>query len=112
MTIVRVRRSVEREMERAGEARKEGNEGMARVCARRAAGAAVGHWMLTHPLARAGADAMSRLRAFSLAAAVPPDVRQAAERLCARVTGDFTAPFPVDPLADARSIAQFCLQEG
>jgi hypothetical protein len=111
MTIARVRTTVEREMDRAGEARKEGNEGMVRVCARRAAGAAAGYWMETHALPGAGADAMSRLNALSLSGSVPAGIREAAGRLCARVTEKFAAPFPVDPLADARTLAEFCLRE-
>jgi hypothetical protein len=98
---------LQREFGRAGGARAAGNEGMVRVCARRAAGAALEFWLERHPGSSRATDAVGRLRLVERAQGVPEDVRIAAARLTARVAGDFSSPFPTDPLEDARQIVRF-----
>ena len=99
---------MKQEVEAAVAARDTGNEGKARVCARRAAGAAIGYWLQRQRLPDAGPDAMSRLRAVEQAPMIPLQVREAARRLVTKITERFTAPFSDDPLADARVIANYC----
>jgi len=90
---------------RTGErARASGNEGMARVCARRAAGMAIES---VHPPSAAGnADIMSRLRALEADLSRPASVREAAGRLAAKVTGN---SFAADPIGDALIIIEHIL---
>ena len=95
------RLQIEAELARAETARAEGNEGMARVCARRAAGLAVGGGPRL--------SAVDRLRALAADGTVPGEVRQAAERLTARLRPDHTLPFEADPLEDARLIVRHFL---
>jgi hypothetical protein len=93
------RKRIEAELTRAEQARAEGKEGMARVCARRAAGwAAAGE--------KSG-SAVDRLRSLAADDSAPAEVRQAAARLTARLSPDHTLPFEQDPLDDARLIVRY-----
>jgi hypothetical protein len=94
------------ELSRAEEARLAGNEGMARVCSRRAAGMALG----ARRVVRGGRDedALALLRGVASEEGVPQEVRKAAERLTARVRPDFTPAHSHDPIEDARTIIRYC----
>jgi|WetSurMetagenome_2_1015567.scaffolds.fasta_scaffold19329_2 hypothetical protein len=109
MTLEEVRNIIQAELRTALQAERAGNEGMARVCARRAAGAAVGFWLEEHPQRGWGVDAMSRLRNLALAPGVPLPVREAASRLTARVAPALAPSTPDDPLAHARRIVRYLL---
>jgi hypothetical protein len=92
---------IERELAAGRSARAEGNDGKTRVCARRAAGRALS-WLLERaPRAGWGADAMRQLQASASEPAFPAEVREAAARLSARITGNFAYPATADPLEDA-----------
>ena len=94
------------ELERAKAARAAGNEGKARVCARRAAGMAIE----SHYRERFGEadqpDALKLLRRFLHAPDTPEPLRAAAKRLATRVRADHTLPFSDDLLQDARNIVE------
>ena len=92
------------ELARAAEAQQEGNEGMARVCARRAAGKALSAHLENFPHPEWGTSAVNRLAGLELDSTMPPDVRQAAARLTARVDKDHQLPFAADPISDAEAI--------
>lgn len=102
---------IAREFATAVRARREGNEGMVRVCARRAAGLALGYWLERHPQENWSPDAMGRLRRLQNEGSVPLDVRAAAGRLSSRVTADFASPHPNDPVEDARVIVNHFLRK-
>lgn len=105
-----LRRQIATELAAAQLAREEGKEGMARVSARRAAGAAIAAW---DPESRSRTpDAVALLRLLESAPGIPHDVRNAAGRLISRVNPDFTPPHPEDPIDDARTIISFCLGKG
>ena len=87
----------------------EGNKGMARVCARRAAGIAVSFWLQTHPQVGWGVDAMSQLRSLQREHSIPQSVRDAALRLTTKITEQFTAPFTTDPLDDSNLIIHYLM---
>ncbi len=97
---------IEREREAMYDARAAGNEGRARVCARRAAGQA-----LRRRYAAEGVqgNAYDWLVWGAEAPLLPRGVRSAAQRLTARVLPGGRPAFPQDPLADAESIMQHCL---
>ncbi len=101
---------IHRELATAAQAASAGNEGMIRVCARRAAGAAITYWRQTHRRDRWGFDAMQQLRWLSADETMPQSVREAAWRLTARVTPQFTSPFTADPIADSRRIINHLLE--
>ena len=101
---------IRREFATAGHAARIRNEGMARVCARRAAGAAISYWRQFHPRDGWGSDALHQLHGLSADHTVPQAVREAAVRLSTRVTQQFTSPFPADPLEDSRLIINHLLE--
>jgi hypothetical protein len=95
---------IEHEFSAAEAARKNGNDGMVRVCARRAAGVAITFWLEDNPRTGWGVDAMSQLRNLQTDPLMPDEVRAAAGRLTTKITGQFTSPFSQHPLADAQLI--------
>ena len=95
---------IERELARAEAAQRLGNDGMVRVCARRAVGLAAEAWLERVPGKSWRGDALNHLRRISADESFPQDIRGAAERLMAKVTQRDTAPFSTDPIADARRI--------
>ncbi len=95
---------IERELARAEAALREGNDGMVRVCARRAVGLAAEAWLDRVPGKNWRGDALNHLRRISADETFPEDIRRAAERLMTKVTQRDTAPFSTDPIADARRI--------
>ncbi len=100
---------IRKEFDRAEEARKAGNLGMLRVCARRAAGMAITGWLDTHPRRGWGIDAVTQLQHLQAEETAPRDVRQAAQRLTARVNVDFQHPFQNDPVEDSQLIINWLL---
>lgn len=96
-------------MAMAEEARAAGNEGRARVCARRAAGLAAQHRLEPSGLWKGRGSALDALRALAATDGLLPALREAAGRLTRRVTEDFTLPHAQDPLADAQVIIGECL---
>jgi len=94
------------EMARAEQARQAGNQGMARVCARRAAGHVAGEYLQRCGLPNPNASAYDRLRLLCSRSEVPPAAIAAANRLLLRVTTGHTLPVEADLLADARLLRQ------
>jgi len=92
------------ELAAAEAAQLDGNDGKARVCARRAVARATEVWVAQLPSPRWRGDAMAHLRQIQQDASFPLPIRQAAERLSTPVTRQHTAPFTTDPIADARLI--------
>jgi hypothetical protein len=101
MVIEDAQQQIDREFENARLALTDGNDGRARVCARRAAGVAIGVWLLRNRETGWPADAMNRIRLVRGENSMPEEVRNAAARLIARVTPDFTSPIDTDPVEDA-----------
>ncbi len=93
---------IQAEMERAEKARSEANEGMARVCARRAAGLAAGEYITRCGLPFSGSSAYDRLNFLAQNTAVPIEIRQVAGHFLVRVTPYHTLPMDADLLQDAR----------
>ncbi|MBI1806144.1 MAG: hypothetical protein HYR76_03715 [Ignavibacteria bacterium] len=95
---------IDRELLRAREALKVGNEGKARVCARRAAGHALAWFLSIHPNDAWGKDAMNQLTHLKDDTTFPPEVRDAAVRLTTKISERFAYPFTSDPIADTQII--------
>ncbi len=94
--------NIDVELTRAKKALKEGNIGMARVCARRACGNAISFWLEDNPHQGYGESAMNQLRSIQSDDTVPKEVKDAAERLTTHVTNQSDSPFTDDPIADAK----------
>ncbi len=97
------------EIRRALEVRARGNEGQARVCARRAAGAAIREYLtrLGQPIPSSSAYDLLNLIANN--DALDPALRQAAVNLSMRVTEEFKLPVDVDLVEEARHLANLLL---
>ncbi|MCI0521552.1 MAG: hypothetical protein L0Z70_15010, partial [Chloroflexi bacterium] len=74
------------EIRQAETARAAGNEGMARVCARRAAGIAIGEYLQRRGLPDPGPNAYNRIQRLASLREVAPEVSRVASHLLARVT--------------------------
>ncbi|NOR90874.1 MAG: hypothetical protein GQ524_11555 [Anaerolineales bacterium] len=107
--LLTLQRTIHKELEDANRARIDGNEGRARVCARRAAGWAVSFTRSVNEKRKIEANAYEMLQWLSQQADAPDAVRSAATRLTAHVSLDHTLPFPEDPLEDARMIVEALL---
>ena len=98
---------IEQELAAAEVAWKDGNEGKARVCARRAVALATEAWLASLPHPPWRGDGMEHLRQIQRHASFPLPIRQAAERLSTTVPRRYAAPFTIDPRADARVIIEY-----
>jgi len=87
-------------------ARGEGFEGRARVCARRAAGAAVREYLEIKGLPIPGPSAVELLAAIQILPGITDDVRQSADTLLLRVDESFSLPAEVDLLAEAQRLVE------
>lgn len=94
------------ELELAEQARRRGNEGRARVCARRAAGIAARVYLDGHGRRSRSSSAYEVLRLLADDLGLPPDLRQAAEYLTLRVNEEFKLPVNVDLIAEARKLCE------
>lgn len=99
------------ERQQAAQARLAGNEGRARVHARRAAG-----WAIGVSARRRGQDpgtpnAYRLLEWFANDPAVPDALREAAKRLTVHITPDHVLPHEDDLLRDADRIIKVCLPD-
>lgn len=92
------------ELERAEAARAAGNEGRARVCARRAAGMAARDFLTRREVRLRSASACDALRDLEQFPGLAPHLKQAALHLTMRVTAEFALPVEVDLLAEARKL--------
>ena len=92
------------EFERAEAARARGNEGQARVCARRAAGIAIREYYARRGQVVRTPSAYDLLQLLIEEPHLSPDLEQAATYLTLRVTEEFKLPIDVDLLAEARKL--------
>jgi hypothetical protein len=101
--------SITRELVGAAAAWKSGNDGKARVCARRAVALADEAWLAQQASPSWSGDAMAHLRRIQQDVSFPSSVRQAAERLTTTVTRKHRAPFTTDPIGDANAVIEFLI---
>src|SRR5579863_1597554 len=97
----------EAELARGRQAEREGNNGMARVCSRRAVGAMVEAWMTLEPNPVYGTHTMSALRGLIQDERTPPEVKDAASRLQNGIRAIGTDIFPHTPIEDAETIINY-----
>jgi hypothetical protein len=109
MTRDQVLQLIEKEFAVADQALKIGNDGKVRVCARRAAGAAIAYWLQSNPRSGWGLDAMTRLHHLQLDASLPHNVRDAAVRLTTKITEQFATSFATSPIEDSRIIIAYLI---
>jgi hypothetical protein len=98
------REKIEQELVKASEGLKNGNDGLARVCVRRAVALASQHWAEQRNLPAWQGDAMHQLRQIQGETTFPLSVREAAQRLLTKVTEQAQSPMTTDPITDAHII--------
>src|SRR5215216_6417563 len=94
---------IQAEFEKAEQARARGNEGQARVCARRAAGIAIREYLTRQGSRPPSASAYDLLNLLKDDPRLPPDLQRIAEHLTLRVTEEFKLPVDADLVAEART---------
>lgn len=96
---------IQAEFDKAAQARGRGNEGQARVCARRAAGIAIREYLTrrgTRPPSTSAYDLLNLIKEDPL---LSPDLKLIADHLTLRVTEEFKLPVNVDLIEEAK---RFC----
>lgn len=99
------------EFDRAEQARAKGNEGQARVCARRAAGIVIREYFTrrgTHIPSTSAYDLLNLLKDDPL---LPSDLKMVADHLTVRVTEEFKLPIQADLIAEARLLCNWLLNK-
>ncbi|HJX81847.1 MAG TPA: hypothetical protein VJ248_07435 [Candidatus Udaeobacter sp.] len=98
------------EFDRAVQARARGNEGQARVCARRAAGIAIREHLKRQGRRPPSSSAYDLLNLIKDDPHLSPDLKQIAEHLTLRVTEEFKLPVDADLVAEARTFCEELLK--
>ncbi len=98
--------SVARELQAAEQARRQGNEGRARVSARRAAGIVAEIALQRSGIDTHGLTAFARLRRWQQEAEPGTRLHTVLEHLTRRVDTAFSLPDDIDLLAEVRWLAQ------
>jgi HEPN domain-containing protein len=98
------------EFERAGQARTRGNEGQARVCARRAAGIAAREYFTRRGERIRTSSAYDLLNRLAQDPSLSNELRRSAGYLTLRVNQEFTLPVNVDLVAEARNLCNDLLK--
>jgi hypothetical protein len=94
-----------RELEQAQSARASGNEGKARVCARRAAGIVIEAYYSQQGNHLPGPSAYNHLRFLAENSQVSQQVREVAAHFLVKTDPNFTFPIQVDLIQEARWLA-------
>jgi hypothetical protein len=89
-----------KEIERALLARSDGNEGMARVCARRAAGIIIGEYLNRHGYPILSNNAYERLSVFHGLPDVDKKYKEIANHFLMKVNLDHNLPMKADLISD------------
>ena len=101
---------LEAEFQRAERARAKGNEGQARVCARRAAGIAIREYLARQGETSPGASAVDLLDLIKDDPRLSPDLKLIVDHLTLRVTEEFKLPVDADLVAEARKLCDSLLK--
>ena len=98
------------EFEHAEQARAKGNEGQARVCARRAAGIAIREYLIRKGTPPSSASAVDLLNLLKEDPLLSSDLKLIVDHLTLRVTEKFKLPVEADLIAEARQLCDELLK--
>lgn len=101
---------IDAELEKASRARLRGNEGQARVCARRAAGIAAREYLIRQGIRPPSASAYDLLNLLKEDPRLSPDLQRIADHLTVRVTEEFKLPVDADLIAEAQKFCEDLLR--
>jgi hypothetical protein len=99
------------EFSRARAARARGNEGQARVCARRAAGLAVREYLTRRGERVTTVSAYDLLNSLKDDPQFPPDLLPLVQHLTLRVNEEFKLPVEADLVAEAQALCRALLPD-
>lgn len=100
------RQEIDAELEKAKQARARGNEGLARVCARRAAGRAVREYLIRRGIRPSSLSAYDLLNQIKTDPQLAPHLRLIADHLTLRVNEEFQLPVHADLIAEATQFSR------
>jgi len=98
---------LQKEFEKAQQARINKNEGQARVCARRAAGIAIREYLTRQGTKVPSMSAYDLLNLLKEDPLVPADMQLIVDHLTVRVTEEFELPFDADLIAESRILCNW-----
>jgi HEPN domain-containing protein len=94
------------ELHMAAAARRSGNEGRARVCARRAAGHVIGEYLSRNNIPLETESALERLRYLQASPQISPHQRQIIQHFLVHTTPEHELPIDADLIAEADLLAR------
>lgn len=100
---------IETEFEKAEQARADGNEGQARVCARRAAGIAIREYLTRQGIRPPSVSAYDLLNYLKDDPRLSDNLKSIADHLTLRVNEEFKLPVDADLIAEARTFCETLL---
>lgn len=101
---------IQHEFDLANRARANGNEGQARVCARRAAGIAIRDYLTRRGMRPPSRSAHDLLNLIKEETPLPPDLKLIADHLTLRVAEDFKLPIEADLIEESRLLCEWLLK--
>jgi hypothetical protein len=111
MSIQNWRDLTNQELEMARAARGSGNEGRARVCARRAAGHVIGEYLTGKDVDLATESALDRLRYLHSSPDTDPSVRELVGHFLVHTSPEHNLPIDADLISDVDLLARQLLGE-
>lgn len=102
---------IAKELSLARNAREKGNEGMARVCARRAAGIAVRDFLYNNGIEAPTLNNFEILLDKETRSTLPIEVMTLLEHLTLRVDENYNLPANIDLIRDAEEVIQLLIRE-
>jgi hypothetical protein len=99
-----------KEISQSEMARAIGNEGKARVCARRAASAVIAEYLERRGLPDPGVSVIDRLQSLENLPDLSAETKRTIQYLLMRVTPEHNLPIEVDLIAEARRLEQELLE--
>jgi len=97
------------EINMATNARSEGNEGKARVCARRAVGIVLGEYFQRNHILLDSPSAYNRLRFIGRTPNIPDDLKTKIQHFLVRVNSDFSLSIDTDLITEAQQVREILL---
>jgi hypothetical protein len=104
MTNLSWQQAIIKELDQAQFAREAGKEGMARVCARRAAGIAIGKYLEENNFPDPGPSVMDRLQSLCAIPHIADRTKRSANLLSLRVDTYHQLPIDADLIEEAQSL--------
>lgn len=104
-------KQIQIELNHAEKARAKGNEGMARVCARRAAGIAIGEYLFRKGCQDIGTSAYEHLMTLKTLPDISTEAYEIAGHMVLHVNEYHQLPVDIDLIEEARWLIQYLLRE-